>query len=249
MAKKILALAFLFFPVLLSAQTVRDSTLRMNIFSFHLSGQLLGGDIADRYGPTLGVGGSYLFKTRTNWVFGPDFTFFSSGKFKEESILAGVQDPDGWFITNNGERMLPTINERGFYAGIKLGKIIPVIGPNKNSGLLVTASAGLLQYKTFFRLEEYSIPVMIDEYTKLFDHLTNGFALNEFIGYLHMDNDEPINFYVGFEFHQAWTECRRDWNYDLLGPETKARHDFMYGIRIGWLFPIGKKTAGTYTYF
>jgi hypothetical protein len=249
MAKKILALAFLFFPILLSAQTIKDTCLQLHMFSFHVSLHMPAGDIASRYGNNMGVGGSYWFKTKTNWLVAADYTFFNGRTFKEDSILDGLRDEDGYFITNNGEQMYPTTNERGFYAGIKLGKIFPVIGPNPNSGLMISASAGLLQYKTFFRLEESSIPVLMDDYVKTIDYLTNGFALNQFIGYLHLDSEQPINFYAGFEFHQAWTMCRRDWLYNLQGPENKLRHDFLFGIRAGWIFPVGKKTTGTYTYF
>jgi len=114
---------------------------------------------------------------------------------------------------------------------------------------MVTASAGLLQYKTFYRLEENSIPVLVGDYAKLIDYLTNGFAMEQFIGYLHLDNKEPINFYAGFEFHEAWTMGRRDWIYNLQGPDHTRHHDFLIGIRIGWIFPVGKKTTGTFTYF
>jgi hypothetical protein len=249
MAKKILALVFLFFPILVSAQSIRDSSLQMHMFSFHVSGHVPAGDIASRYGLTTGVGGSYWLKTKSNWLMSADFTFLYGNKFKEDSILNGLRDKDGYLITSYGEQMFPTLSMRGFYTGLRVGKLFPVIGPNKNSGLMVTASAGLLQYKTFIRLEENSIPIVMDDYAKLLDYLTNGFSMNQFIGYLHLDNEQPINFYAGFEFHQAWTMCRRDWLYNLQGPENKLRHDFLFGIRVGWIFPVGKKTTGSYTYF
>jgi hypothetical protein len=249
MAKKILALIFLVFPLLLPAQGIRDSSLQLHMISFHVSSHLPTGDIASRYGFNMGVGASYWLKTRSNWLVSADFSFLFGNKFKEDSILDGLKSPSGYIITNNGEQMYPTITERGFYAGLRLGKLFPVIGPNPNSGLLVSASAGLLQYKTFFRLEENSMPVLMGDYVKMLDYLTNGFALNQFIGYLHLDSKEPINFYAGFEFHQAWTMCRRDWLYNLHGPENKLRHDFLFGIRVGWIFPVNKKTTGTYTYF
>lgn len=250
MAKRILALAFLFLPLMLSAQkSIKDTTLQLHMFSFHGSLHLPAGDIASRYGFNAGVGGSYWFKTRSNWMLSPDFTYFFGTKFKEDSIFDGLTDESGYLITNLGEQMFPTLSERGFYAGLRIGKLFPVIGPNPNSGLLVTASAGLLQYKTFIRLEENTVPIVQDDYVKMLDYLTNGFSLNQFIGYLHLDSREPINFYAGFEFHQAWTRCRRDWLYNLYGPEDKLRRDFLFGIRLGWIFPIGKKTTGTYTYF
>lgn len=249
MAKKILALSFLFFPLLLPAQSIKDTTLQLHMFSFHVSSDWPTGDIASRYGFNMGVGGSYWFKTRSNWLLAADFTYIFGNKFKEDSILNGIVDKDGYLITINGEQMYPTISERGFYGGLRIGKLFPVIGPNPNSGLVISASAGLLQYKTFFRLEEKSIPVIIGDYMKMYDYLTNGFALNQFIGYLHLDSEQPINFYAGFEFTQAWTMCRRDWLYNLHGPDNKLRHDFLFGIRLGWIFPVGKKTTGSYTYF
>lgn len=253
MAKKILALAFLFFPLLLPAQNIKDTTLQLHMFSFHVSGHLPAGDIAVRYGLNAGAGGSYWFKTSSNWIMAADFTYLFGNKFKEDSILNGIRDQDKYMITINGDQMYPTISERGFYAGARFGKLFPVIGPNPNSGLIVMAGAGLLQYKTNFRFEESTIPVMLGKYVKLYDYLTNGLAFNEFIGYLHLDNEQPINFYVGLDFHQAWTMCRRDWLYNIHGPESLIRpgyrHDFLFGIRVGWIFPAGKKTTGTYTYF
>lgn len=253
MAKKFLALVFLFFPILLPAQSIRDTTMQLHMFSFHVSSHLPAGDIASRYGFNMGVGGSYWFKTSSNWLLAADYSFIFGNKFKEDSILNGLRDHDGYLITTNGEQMFPTISERGFYAGLRVGKLFPVIGPNPNSGLVITASAGLLQYKSFFRLEENSVPIIADDYSKMLDYLTNGFALNQFVGYLHLDSEQPINFYAGFEFHEAWTMCRRNWLYNLQGPESKIRpglrHDFLFGIRLGWIFPVGKKTTGSYTYF
>jgi hypothetical protein len=249
MAKKILALAFLFCPLILTAQSIKDTTLNLHMFSFHASSHLPTGDIASRYGFNMGAGASYWFKTSSNWLFSADYTFIFGNKFKEDSILNGLRDHSGYLITNNGEQMFPTISERGFYAGLRVGKLFPVIGPNSNSGLIFTASAGLLQYKTFFRMEENSIPILMGDYVKMLDYLTNGFALNQFIGYLHLDSAEPINFYIGLEFHQAWTQGRRDWLYNLQGPDNQKRRDFLFGIRAGWIFPVGKKTTGTYTYF
>jgi len=249
MAKKTLALAFLFFPIFLSAQTIKDSVLNLSMFSFHMSGNIPAGDIAKRYGLNAGAGGSYILKTKKNWLFSAEFTALYSNKLKQKDVISGLVDPNGCFITINGDEQFPTISERGFYTGLRLGKVLPVFGPNKNSGLMITASGGLLQYKTFYRQEEHTIPIIMDDYAKLIDYLTNGFAMNEFVGYLHLDNERPINFYVGLEFHQAWTKCRRDWLYDLHGPENINRHDFLFGIRAAWLFPIGKKTTGSYTYF
>lgn len=249
MRKSYLLLILLLSPAWLGAQNVRDTVMPLHMFSFHVSLHLPAGDIAQRYGVNMGVGGSYMFKTRSNWLISPDFSYFSGNTFKEDSIFKPLQDEYGYYINVFGEQGMVDFFERGFYAGLRVGKILPVFGPNKNSGLMITASAGLLEYKTFIRQEGASIPYLIEDYLKGWDYLTNGFSMNQFIGYLHLDNDRPINFYVGFEFHQAWTRCRRDYLFNLMGPENLDRRDFLFGIRFGWIFPVNKKTSGTYYYY
>jgi hypothetical protein len=249
MRRRLILLVPLVFPLMLAAQSVKDSSLMLHMFSFHLSGHLPAGDIAGRYGVNMGVGGSYWFKTKSNWLLSPDFSYFAGSKFKEDSIFRDLVDEYGYFITTFGEQGSVYFYERGFYAGLRAGKLLPVIGPNPNSGLLLTVSGGLLQYKTFIKQVNADIPILMEDYVKGYDYLTNGFSLNQFIGYLHLDSDRPINFYAGFEFHQAFTRCRRDYLFDRMGPENKARTDFLFGIRFGWIFPVNKKTSGTYYYY
>lgn len=231
------------------AQTVADTSMNLHMLSFHLSSHLLGGDIAHRYGPSLGVGGSYQFKSQSQWILAADLTFLSSGTFKEDSIFDELKDEYGDFINIYGEIGEVRFYGRGFYTGLRAGRLFPVVGPNPNSGLFITVSGGLLQYKTLVHQDGRDIPSIREEYSKGYDRLTNGFALSQFIGYQFLDSHEPINFYVGLEFHQAWTRNRRDYNFDLMGPEPDLRRDFMYGIRFGWIFPINKKATDTYYFY
>lgn len=230
-------------------QSVEDSSLLMNMFGFHISGHIPSGDIADRYGMNMGVGGTYMLKMKSNWMLGADFSFFSGNNFKEDSIFNNLVDEDGIFINIYGEIGEYAFYERGFYAGLKVGKLFPVIGPNPNSGLFVTASAGLLQYKTLIHQDGEDIPSINGDYKKGYDNLTNGFGMSQFIGYMHIDSHEPVNFYAGFEFHQAWTQNRRDYNFDIMGPDLRERKDFLFGIRFGWLFPINKRSSTTHYYY
>ncbi len=233
----------------LRAQSIKDTSLLMNMFSFHVSGHLPGGDIAKRYGMNMGVGGSYMLKLKSGWTLGADFTYFSGNNFKEDSIFDGLRDQYDVFINIFGEIGEAAFYERGFYTGLRAGKLFPVIGPNPNSGLLFMASGGLLQYKTLIHQDGKDIPYIIEEYSKGYDRLTNGFGISEFIGYLHLDNHEPINFYVGFEFHQAWTKNRRDWNFDTMSKDNTLKKDFLFGIRFGWIFPVNKNTDDTFYFY
>ncbi len=230
-------------------QSISDSSLLLNMFSFHVSGHAPGGDIAQRYGMNLGVGGSYILKFKSNWILSADFSFFSGNNFKESGIFDNLTDKDGIFISNYGEIGEAAFYERGYYAGLRGGKLFPVIGPNANSGLMILGSAGFLEYKTLIHQDGEDVPSLNGDYKKGYDYLTNGFGISQFIGYFHLDGNEPVNFYVGFEFHQAWTRNRRDWNFDIMGPDDRLRTDYLFGIRFGWIFPFTKNKTSTYHYY
>ena len=189
-----------------------------------------------------------MLKLKSNWMLAADFSFFSGNNFKEEHIFDNVSDKDGIFINIYCEVGEATFYERGFYTGLGVGKILPIIGPNPNSGLIIRGTAGVLQYKTLIHQDGEDIPFLNGDYQKGYDYLTNGFGLSQFIGYFHLNGDEPINFYVGLEFHQAWTKNRRDWNFYLMGPDNRLKTDFLFGIRFGWIFPVTKNTTNTYYY-
>jgi len=248
--KRTLLVTILILAALASrAQSVSDTSLLLNMFSFHLSGHVPGGDIAQRYGMNIGVGGSYMLKLRSNWMMSADFTFFSGNTLKEDEIFDELKDSEDIFINIYGEIGEAVFYERGFYTGLRGGRLFPLIGPNPNSGLLIMGSAGFLQYKTLIHQDGEDIPSLNGEYKTGYDRLTNGFGISQFIGYLHLDSNDPVNFYVGFDFHQAWTKNRRDWNFDLMGPDDRLRKDLLFGIRFGWIFPVNKSTSSTYYYY
>ena len=232
-----------------NAQTIADTSMNLHMTSFHLSGHLPAGDIGQRYGASLGVGGSYMFKTSKDWIVMADLTFITGNTYKADSIFDNLRDEYGDFISIYGEISEHKFYERGFYAGGGIGRLFPIFGPNPNSGLICMVTGGLLQYKTLIHQDGSDIPSIVDEYALGYDRLTNGFAMSEFIGYLHLDSSDPVNFYVGVEFTQAWTRNRRDWDFYLNGPELGLRHDYLFGIRFGWIFPINKKATNTYYFY
>ncbi len=239
----------LIFPLLLVAQNFKDTTMSLHMVAFHVSGHMPGGDLGKRYGSFTGVGASHFYKSASNWIIQPEFSYFSGSTLKDTTLFDNIKDENGQFISMYGEFADVSVYMRGFYAGIKGGKLFPVFGPNPNSGLMILGSVGFLQHKTFIYQETKDVPLLNGDYQKGWDHLSNGLATSQFIGYLHLDNNRPVNFYAGFEFHQAWTKNRRDWNFDLMGPDDRQYRDLSFGIKIGWIFPINKKSTSTYYYF
>ena len=67
---------------------------------------------------------------------------------------------------------------------------------------------------------------MSKEYKKGYDRLTNGPAITEGISYLHCGSKRLINFSLGLECTQGFTQNRRDYNFDQM---KKAALEFKAG--------------------
>ena len=251
MHKQILIIAFLLAFKAISAQgDVSDTATNMPMIQINYGLQLPGNDLANRYGMNHTAGATFMYKTHKNWLFGVKFNYlFSENVKNKEDILSGIATEDGNIIDGNG--MLTEVNyhERGFYSNVSIGKLFPVIGPNQNSGIFLIGGVGLLQHKTLIQNPENKAPQISGEYTKGYDRLTNGLAVSEFIGYMHIGNGTMSSFYVGAELIQAWTQSRRDYNFNKMKNVTDQRFDTLWGLRIGWILPISGKTSGEYHYF
>ena len=82
------------------------------------------------------------------------------------------------------------------------------------------------------------------------DRLTSGLGISEFIGYLYMGNNRLKSFYAGVEFTQGWTKCRRKYDYNTMSYNNSNYHDYIYGIKVGWIIPSYKRASKTgYYYF
>lgn len=244
--KRLFILIFCFtFPVISDAQSLKDTSLQIHFASLHFGYQIPGGDIADRYGNSGYAGVSYLFKLKSNWVFETQFDYIYGENYKEGEIFTNITTHEGLFFTEDGGFLEVTQRESGFFGGIKLGKIIPVCVKNPNSGILIQAGAGLLQYKTFLEGND-DIPAIDKDHIKGYDRLTNGLAINQFIGYLYFDERSRVNFFAGFEFFQAWTSNRRDYDYYTMGKINDDRRDFLYSFKFGWIIPFSQRSPDKY---
>ncbi|MDL2262534.1 hypothetical protein LJC11_03410 [Bacteroidales bacterium OttesenSCG-928-I21] len=228
---------------------INDSSINVWQFEINYSFQVPGGDIADRFGVNSTIGVGLTYKLKSNWTIGVEANYLFGGNVKQDTILDNLRVNVGEIINKYGEYGTIIMSERGFYGGVKIGKLFPVGKPNKNSGIVVNVGAGLLQHKIHIENKDNNTPPVLNDYKKGYDRLTNGLALREFVGYQYLSSNKLVNFYVGFEFHQAWTQCRRDFNFDTKQKDNTKRNDFLYGIRVGWILPLYKRTPETYYYY
>lgn len=233
-----------------SLAQIKDSTINIWQCEINYSYQFPGGDMAQRFGnnSTIGLGLNYKFKS--NWTLGFEVNYLFGGNIKDSSnILSNLMTETGQIINEYGEYGTILLTERGFYAGGKAGRVFPVFGPNSNSGIVFNVGAGLLQHHIHIENKDNNTPPVLDDYKKGYDRLTNGLSLREFVGYQYLDNKNILNFYIGVEFYQAWTMCRRDFNFDTMEYDDTERHDYLFGIRAGWILPLYRKSPNEYYYY
>lgn len=225
-----------------------------NIFSVNAcySLQLPGGDLANRFGINSAIGFGTLYKTKQNWIFYGfwDYKFGSQLKHESSSVLDNLKTNSGQIITNAGEYGVIKLSERGFALSLNFGKIIPLnFETNNYSGILFYAGPYFLQHKISIENDGNTIPEVIGEYVKGYDKLTNGFGVNEFIGYIHYSNNKVFNFFSGIELSQSFTKSKRTFDFNLRSKDNKNRTDYLFSIKIGFNIILSKRKTNRYYYF
>ena len=90
-------------PNLFAQKSISDSAIFTHLIHGSLSLQLPGNDLAGRFGQFAQVGPGYMFKTRTNWIFGIESNFIFGGVVKNsENILQSIATSDGNIIDLEG---------------------------------------------------------------------------------------------------------------------------------------------------
>jgi len=232
-----------------SQVNVKDSAISTSMISLSYSYQFPGGNLSERFASNSSVGGSYFYKTKTNWIGCINGNFMFRDTIKENGILNSISTKDGNIIDGNGIYADIKLYERGFYFDVKAGKLFPVFGSNKNSGIVILGGIGFLQHKIRIENKDNTAPQLKDDYKKGYDRLTNGFAVSEFIGYMYLGNSRLVSFYAGFEFVQAFTKDRRSYNFDLMSADKTKRLDILSGFKIGWVIPLYKRSPDKFYYY
>ena len=235
----------LFFSVLAKGQI--DSAMAIPLVGIHLGGMVPSFDMADRFGPNLSAGGAFMFKTKKNWLIGADFTFMF-GRNVREDVLRQLKNEDGFVMDNEGYPADIRITERGIGLHVFGGYIFKVFNPNPNSGLIVTLGAGYMQHKVNLYDAQHKVAAIKDNLAFGLDHLSSGFSLSQFVGYMFLSENRLLNFYAGFECQQGFTTSVRKLNYDTGLPDTQKRLDVLTGFRVGWILPLYKKTPNEFYY-
>jgi hypothetical protein len=207
-------------------------------------------DMKDRFGLTQSIGGGYTFMFKNKWLLNADGNFLFGKNVKmADTLFKFIATSDGHIIDQSGTYAQVAVSERGYAFWVKTGKLVPFGKSNPNSGLLIMSGVGFLQHKMRIDVAQNTAMQLRTDYKKGYDHLCNGPALTEFIGYQYLDKAKKINFYAGLDLTLAWTQSRRAYYFmEKMKPDEK-RFDMITGIKIGWLVPISRKTGKEYFYY
>lgn len=239
-----------FFALLLiltiSVKGQTDSTRKFYFFGFSYGVQLPGADLANRFGINMNAGINFSYKTKSNWQFGFHGCYIFGDKIKEKGILDSLKTSQGFIINKEGRESDIRLQERGFCTFLTVGKTYRWKQPNTNSGFHTSLGIGYLQHKIRIYNVGEPAPQINGDYVKGYDRLTSGVALQEFIGYSYFGHKKMLNFFVGLELIQAFTQSRRSYDFDLMRADTQKRIDLLYGIRLGWSLPLYGKNRDFY---
>lgn len=248
MYKYLTCLCFMLLYTSVCAQSGKGNDGRVLLLNFNYASQLPAGDLSDRFGANLYLGsGLEIITAKKNYIFGIDGGVIFGNNVKED-VIATLRNSDGFIVAGLNGPVNVALRERGLYLGALVGKIFPTSKKNKRAGIRTTMGLGFLQHKVRIQDDSESAPQVNDTYSKGYDRLTNGLALQEFVGYQLLSNNRRINFIIGLEFTQAFTKSRRSYNFDTMSANDDARLDLLFGLRVGWTLPfyIGEKGEDIY---
>lgn len=231
-------------------------------YAFHIPGM----DTKALYGISHNVGGSFVYKTESNWLFTANGNYIFGNKIKGDRVEIfgeGITTDYGEIIAGSGSFALLSLEQRGFHFQAEAGKLFP-LGPNPNSGIFVQAGVGYLRnrIRVDFQQSLLNPPYQVEgDYGLGYDRMRGGPAVHLETGYLLLNDTRLFNLSVSFEVTYARTRELRDYDFRVFtNPETgvmepvgktdpnKRYNDLYYGIRVTWNIPTYQRQPEEYYY-
>lgn len=212
--------------------------------------QLPAGDIAKRFGwnSCASIGTDY--KTTGNWLLGVEGRYLFGSQVNEDSLAINIATSDNYIIGESGLPADIDIEERGWWIGIKSGKVFPISPKRPDSGIFATVGIGYLQHQIRLQDLQNEVPQFNGDYIKGYDRLTGGWSLSQSIGYMHLP-ERGLRFFFALEAIQGFTTSLRDYNFDTQTSDKAKRLDMLFGAKLGWILPLytgtGTNSDGTKT--
>lgn len=250
--KKIIAPCWLLFLLLLGGGQIQAQSAaavsprneevseKRNAFLFPIGFgfQLPAADMAKRFGWSAAIGGAVWRKNKNNFIIGGEGSYIFGTTIKEDSLAYFLYNPQGNITNTVGRPANIEFRESGFSYSIRAGKWFPFNTKRPAGGIVAMLGGGFLQHKIFIQEMDNAVPQFLGDYKKGYDRLTNGMALTQFVGYMHLNPRKRVYFLLGIDATEAFTRNRRSYTFDLQRSENEARLDVLLGLRAAWILPI-----------
>jgi hypothetical protein len=246
--KIVISIGFMMLFFCAFSQSEKDTSVAVPLVGLHLSGQLPGGDLANRFGEGMSVGLPILYKTQKGWLIGIEGTYFFGNKVKEDP-LKFLRNENGTITSSEGNAAKIRYNERGWMVHAVAGKILPLLQANKSSGVFVFIGAGYMQHRIKLIDVGRNVPQIFGDLKKGYDRLTGGASFVQGFGYMFLAKNRLANIYCAIEVFEGFTKGMRGIQYDTNQSDAATRFELLYGFRLGWVLPIYKKAPKEFYYY
>lgn len=233
----------------IAQKSIKDSSIHLGLLQVRYLGAIPGENMADRFGylSSIGIEGGY--KLRNNFYVMGGLHIIFGEQVKEQNILSNIGNAIGLVAADDGTLSDVALQARGILVPVSVGKILPVIpNYNKNAGLYIEIGTQFIQHRVHFRVQGESVAAISGDYRKGYDRLTNGIGIREGIGFRFFDNQGYVNFSIGVELSQNFTQNRRSINIDTGMQDLTKRMDLLSGFHATWVFPIYKRAPNKIYY-
>jgi len=219
------------------------------LFTPHAALQFPKADLQERYNNFASIGLSTYYKTKKNFLFGFEYDWYFGNGVNEIGTFSEITAESGQIIDSDGNFSVIRLNLKGNYGTANVGYLINVPSDEKNSGILLSVGAGIMQHKIDIVSSQNKIPQINGEYDKGYDKLAYGFATKQYIGYQYLSLKNRYHFRAGLEFNQGFTQGRRTWDFNANAPGTDKRFDATVAVKLGIVVPVFTKATEDEEFF
>lgn len=227
---------------------LRDTTVAMVLVQASYAYQLPGADMALRFDGNSSIGLGGMRKFRSNYALGIEGGFMFGNRVVEPGMLQNLINGAGQIVDQDGVMADVFLYQRGWTAFGVAGKLLPVIGPNPNSGILLKLGAGYMRHKVRVQTQQNVVPQLEGDYLQGYDRLCAGPAVLAYAGYQHLSNRRRVNFHAGVELMAGFTQALHPYNFDTESYNKAQRFDLLSGLRVGWTLPIYRRLDDRFRY-
>lgn len=220
------------------AQEVDFSEVSGLFVQLEYGAYLPGADLAERFGYNFiaGVNTSYMTR-KSHWLFGLQGGFVF-GQDVKENVLSSLTSSQNELVGNNNSLALVLLRQRGLNLHFNFGKLLTLSNEDHLKGIRLEAGLGYLYHKIRLQDETSNFQQINDDYAKGYDRLSAGISTRQFVGYQYLSSKRTINFLIGLEFIQGFTQNQRSYNFDTKMADDAKRTDLYYGLKVAWILPF-----------